>query len=56
MINKMLPKGYRFEVYDVVKRQMEAHQKRIAGQANYQYKRPEIQNEIKQQKIFQKYY
>lgn len=51
MINKMLPKGFKFEIYDVVKRQTDIHQKKTSGLANYIVKKPEIQNEKKQQKI-----
>lgn len=55
VINKMLPKGYKFELLETVQRLMEANRKRNAGLANYQIKRPEIQNEKKQQRIMQKY-
>lgn len=47
VINKMLPKGYKFELLETVQRLMEANRKRNAGLANYQIKRPEIQNEKK---------
>ena len=47
MINKMLPKGFKFEIHEVVKRYTDAHMKKTAGLANYM-KRPEIQNEKKQ--------
>jgi len=52
MINKMLPKGFKFEVLDVVVRQTQVHYKRTAGLANHAGKKAEIQNEVKQQKIF----
>lgn len=56
MINKMLPKCCKFDLYDLIKKQMEIHQKKTAGLANFGYKRAElIQNEKKQQKIYQKY-
>lgn len=55
MLNKMLPKGFRFELTEVVQKQMEQLKKKTSGLANYQVKKPEIQNEVKQQKIFQKY-
>jgi hypothetical protein len=55
MLNKMLPKEFRFDLYEVVKRQSEMHQKKTAGLSNYIVKKPEIQNEKKQQKIIQKY-
>lgn len=51
----MLPKGYKFELLETVQRMVEANRKRNAGLANYQIKRPEIQNEKKQQRIMQKY-
>ena len=55
MINKMLPKCCKFDLYDLIKKQMEIHQKKTAGLANFGYKRAElIQNEKKQQKIYQK--
>jgi hypothetical protein len=41
MINKMLPKGYKFDIHEVVKRNTEAHIKKTAGLANYM-KRVEI--------------
>lgn len=47
IINKMLPKGYKFELLETVQRMMEANKKRNAGLANYQIKKPEIQNEKK---------
>lgn len=49
----MLPKGYKFDLLELVERQMELQRKKTVGLANYQ--RPEIQNEIKMQKIYQKY-
>lgn len=51
----MLPKGYKFEILEVVQKMMEANRKRNAGLANYQIKKPEIQNEKKMQRILQKY-
>ena len=42
IINKMLPKGFKFEVLETVQRMMESNRKRNAGLANYQLKRPEI--------------
>lgn len=47
MLNKMLPKGFKFELTDVVQRQMEQLKKKTSGLANYQIKKPEIQNEVK---------
>ena len=55
VLNKMLPKGYKFDLLEVVQKQMELQRKKTIGLANYQVKRPEIQNEIKAQKIYQKY-
>jgi hypothetical protein len=55
MINKMLPKGFKFDVWDVVLRQMEVHHKKIAGLANYHNRKPEIQNELKTQKFINKF-
>ena len=49
----MLPKGYKFELLELVEKQMELQRKKTVGLANYQ--RPEIQNEVKMQKIYQKY-
>lgn len=46
MLNKMLPKGFKFDIQEVVKRQTDVHMKKTAGLANYQRK-PEIQNEKK---------
>ena len=55
VINKMLPKGFKFDLFEIVKRQSDMHQKKTAGLANFSVKKTEIQNEIKQQKIIQKY-
>ena len=49
----MLPKGYKFDLLELVEKQMELQRKKNVGLANYQ--RPEIQNEVKMQKIYQKY-
>ncbi len=51
VINKMLPKGFRFEIQEVVKRQMEVHTKKTSGLANYNTKKPEIHNEVRQQRL-----
>lgn len=42
MLNKMLPKGFKFDIHEVVKRQTEMHLKKTAGLANYINKKPEI--------------
>ena len=42
MLNKMLPKGYKFDLHEIVKRETEKHLKRTAGLANYVTKKPEI--------------
>ena len=56
MLNKLLPKGYKFDFLDVIRRQMEVHQKRVSSLANYnKSKQQEIQNEVKTKKIMQKY-
>jgi len=48
MLNKMLPKGFKFDILDIVKRQTEIHMKKNAGLVNYNMnKKPEIQNETK---------
>lgn len=47
MLNKMLPKGFKFDVLDLVKRQTEIHMKKTAGLVNHMNKKPEIQNEMK---------
>ena len=51
MLNKMLPKGYKFDILDVIRRQTEIHMKKTAGMVNYMNKKPEIQNELKQKKL-----
>jgi len=55
MLNKMIPKGFKFDILDVVRRQTEIHMKKTAGLVNYMNKKPEIQNETKQKKLIQKY-
>ncbi len=47
MLNKMLPKGYRFDLQELVAKVAEQHKKKTIGLANYT-KRIEIQNEVKQ--------
>ena len=46
VINKMLPKGFKFENFEAVKRTSDMHMKK-AGLANFATKKPEIQNEKK---------
>lgn len=48
LLNKMLAKGFKFEIYDIVKRQTDQLNKKTLGLANYMNKKPEIQNELKQ--------
>jgi len=38
----MIPKGFKFDVHEYVKRESEKHNKRTAGLANYASKKPEI--------------
>ena len=47
VINKLLPKGFKFENFETVKRTSDMHMKKAAGLANYANKKPEIQNEKK---------
>jgi hypothetical protein len=42
MLNKMLPKSFKFDILDIIKRQTEQHLKKTAGLANFMAKKPEI--------------
>ena len=46
----MLPKGFKFDVLEYVSKAVDQHRKKTNGYANYN-KKPEIQNEVKQQRI-----
>lgn len=35
LINKMMPKGFKFELYEVVKRQTDLHSKKTTGLVNF---------------------
>ena len=50
----MLPKGYKFDILELVTKAVDLLKKKTSGYANYN-KKPEIQNEVKQQRIYQKY-
>ena len=47
VLNKMLPKGYKFDILELVSKAVDQHKKKTSGYANYN-KKPEIQNEVKQ--------